>query len=104
MSKKYYFVYILCNKYKTVLYVGITNDLSRRLTEHSSHMVNSFCTKYRCRYLVHYEKFDDVNLAINREKQIKKSGRKAKIQLIEKYNPDWTFLNELITRVDKEFL
>ena len=102
--KKYYFVYIVCNIHKTVLYVGITNDLQRRLREHADNKVSSFCTKYRCIYLVHSEKFDDVRIAINREKQIKKWGRKNKMRLIERINPGRDFLNDFIHRVDSAFL
>jgi len=73
MSKQYY-VYIMTNRYNTVLYTGVTNDLKRRVYEHKSMLGGGFTSKYRCTKLVYYEVCDDINSAIAREKQINGSG------------------------------
>jgi putative endonuclease len=93
---KTYYVYILTNKNKTVLYTGVTNDLKRRLYEHLTHKdhINSFTFKYNCYYLVYYEEHNDINLANEREKQIKGWKRFKKEDLITGFNPDWKFLND----------
>jgi len=91
---KNYYIYIITNLYKTVLYVGVTNNLSRRLKEHASLSTGGFSSHYRCKYLVHYESFSYINLAIAREKEIKKWGRRKKSNLIIRSNPNWEFLNE----------
>lgn len=90
-----YFTYILTNYKKTVLYVGVTNSLERRLTEHFFNRGNnsSFTGKYYCFYLLHYESFKYINDAIAREKEIKGWSRKKKEKLINEENPDWEFLN-----------
>ena len=103
-EKKYYFVYIITNRYKTVFYVGVTNNIKRRLLEHYDETVKGFSTRYKCKYLVHYEKFTDILIAISREKEIKKWGKRKKTNLIEKQNPEWKFLNEHVDRVDDEYL
>ena len=102
--RKYYFVYIITNRYKTVTYTGVTNNLQRRLSEHWGGLITGFSTRYRCKYLVHYEKFTDILIAVSREKEIKKWGKIKKKALIEKNNPEWKFLNESIMRIDDEFL
>ena len=86
-----YYVYILANRSRT-LYVGMTNDLDRRLREHKRKLNPGFTSKYNCSKLVWYEKFTDVNLAIAREKQLKTWQRSWKNNLIEKLNPDWNDL------------
>ncbi|NVK51799.1 MAG: GIY-YIG nuclease family protein [Flavobacteriaceae bacterium] len=93
-----YFVYIITNKNRTVLYLGVTNNLKERLYYHSTSEVNSthFSHRYRCKYLVYYEQFQSVNIAINREKQLKKWNRKKKEFLINSKNPNWNFLNDKI--------
>jgi putative endonuclease len=101
---KYYFIYLVTNYYKSVLYLGVTNNLKRRLEEHSDLKIGGFSNRYRCKYLVHYEKFEDINLAIRREKEIKKWSRKKKNDLIERANPDWKFLNEFVNMVSDEYL
>ncbi len=91
-----YFVYILTNKNKTVIYTGVTNDIQRRLFEHKDKEYankHRFTWKYNCFYLVHIEHFQWIEDAISREKQIKGWNRKKKIELIESENPDWNFLN-----------
>ena len=84
-----YFVYILANKKKGTLYVGVTNDLKRRAFEHKNHLVEGFTKRYNVVTLVHYEEFQFVEDAIRREKRIKKWERQWKIELIEKTNPEW---------------
>lgn len=94
-----YCVYILTNKYKTVLYIGVTNNLKQRLYEHeqdSKTSKKSFAGKYNVYYLLYYELFEYIEAAIDREKQIKKWSRKKKEQLITDFNPEWKFLNDEI--------
>lgn len=102
--KRYYFVYIITNKYKTVYYVGVTNSLSRRLDEHEKELVKGFSTRYRLKFLIHYEKFDDVNVAIRREKEIKKWSRTKKLNLIKRNNPNMTFLNQTVYQIAEKYL
>jgi putative endonuclease len=78
-----YFVYILTNKPNGTLYVGITNDLLRRVIEHKQKIVKGFTAKYNLDKLVYYENYADVNEAIAREKQLKGCRREKKITLIE---------------------
>jgi len=84
-----YYVYILTNKYNKVLYVGITNDLIRRIYEHKNNLVEGFTSKYNVHKLVYYDLTSDVMSAITREKQIKGWTRDKKIKLIESMNPEW---------------
>ena len=93
-----YFVYIITNYKKKVLYIGVTNSLKRRLHEHQfdDGYFNSFTKKYYVFYLIYYELFSDVNDAINRETQLKGWTRKKKNALINKKNPNWDFLNNEI--------
>jgi len=84
-----YYTYILTNKNHTVVYVGVTNDLSRRCHEHKNKLVKGFTEKYNVDKLVFFEQFDFIDLAINREKQLKGYSRKKKDDLINKINPDW---------------
>jgi putative endonuclease len=92
---KEYFVYILTNFNKTILYTGVTNDLKRRLYEHKEGINKiSFTTKYKCYYLIYWDKFNDITQAIDREKQIKGWVRAKKLKLINEFNADWRFLNE----------
>lgn len=98
MSKQHnYFVYILTNYQKTVLYVGVTNDLEIRIAQHlEGNSINAFTHKYKCYYLVYYERYQYVNDAIDREKEIKGWSRAKKDALIETENKDWRFLNDEI--------
>ena len=92
-----YFVYIMTNKHKNVLYIGVTNDLERRVHEHETGFYKkSFTHKYNCYYLVYYEHFTQVEHAIDREKEIKKWRREKKDKLISSSNPEWEFLNDKI--------
>ena len=98
MKNHNYFVYILTNKNRTVLYTGVTNNLVTRLTQHRENKDNtfSFTHRYNCFYLIHFEKYVFIDLAIQREKEIKGWLRRKKIELIEGDNPEWKFLNEEI--------
>ena len=88
-----YYVYILTNKTKTVLYIGVTNNLYRRLNEHNEGISPlSFTNRYKCKHLIFYEIFSQPNEAINREKQLKRWSRFKKERLIEQINPNWDFL------------
>ena len=91
MEKNYY-VYILASKQNGTLYAGMTNDLQRRIYEHKHGLVEGFTKKYNIHNLVYYEEANDVKVAIEREKQIKKWNRKWKLELIEKENPNWNDL------------
>ena len=92
-----YFVYILTNYNKTVLYIGVTNDLISRLYFHkNSEDKRSFTSKYNCYYLIYYERFERIEQAIDREKELKGWRRKKKEDLIASFNPDWAFLNDNI--------
>ena len=84
------YVYIMTNKNRTVLYVGVTNDLKRRIFEHRNHLIKgSFSGKYNLEYLVYYEYFEDIVDAIAREKQLKAGSRKKKEERIESINKYW---------------
>ncbi len=84
-----YYVYILTNKNNTVLYTGVTNDIARRCHEHKNKLVKGFTEIYNVDKLIYFELFDFIDLAINREKQIKGYSRKKKDALINKINPVW---------------
>ncbi|GEO03209.1 endonuclease [Adhaeribacter aerolatus] len=94
MVKGNYFVYIITNPNKTVLYTGMTNNLQIRLQQHLDNRgnVNSFAGKYFCYKLVYYERFSDVKMAIDREKEIKDMSREKKMELIKALNPYLDFL------------
>ena len=87
------YVYILTNKNHTVLYTGVTADLVHRCYQHKNKLIKGFTEKYNVDKLVYFEVFDFIDLAINREKQIKGYSRKKKEALIFKLNPDWIELN-----------
>jgi putative endonuclease len=94
-----YFVYIITNYEKTVLYTGVTNDIERRLFEHKTDSESkklTFAGKYNCTYLVFHEHHFSIEHAIEREKQIKGWTRKKKENLIISFNPEWRFLNNEI--------
>jgi putative endonuclease len=86
----------MCSKKNGTLYVGVTNDLKRRIFEHKNNLVPGFTTKYHIHYLVYYETYQSIYDAINREKQIKKWGRSWKLRLIEQANRNWNDLYEHI--------
>jgi len=89
-------VYILASKRNGTLYIGITNDLQKRVWEHKNDLVDGFTKRYGVHHLVYYELYGDMVSAITREKQIKKWNRTWKLELIEKHNPRW---NDLWERV-----
>ena len=82
-------VYILASRRNGTLYVGVTNNLIRRVWEHKQNLTDGFTKKYTVHTLVYYELYSDILHAIAREKEIKKWRRRWKLQLIEKNNPDW---------------
>ena len=82
-------MYFLTNWNNRVLYVGVTNDLQRRVYEHKNELIDGFTRKYHVHKLVYYEMCEEIEGAILREKQIKAGSRKKKIDLIAKANPDW---------------
>jgi putative endonuclease len=90
--KQYYFVYIMTNKSKT-LYTGVTNNLIHRVRQHQAKEIPGFTSKYNIKMLVYHESFQDIKLAIAREKQIKGWKRDKKIELIESINPEWKDLS-----------
>jgi len=93
MLNKNYYVYIFTNWNNTVMYIGVTNDLVRRLYEHKNKLYDGFTKKYNLNKLVYFELFFDINEVINREKEIKKWRREKKNNLVESKNPDWKDLS-----------
>jgi len=87
--RRQYYVYIMANPRKTVLYTGVTNDLVRRVWQHRQGQGDGFTTRYHCTELVFYEVLQDSYNAIAREKQIKAGSRRRKIELIKRVNPEW---------------
>ena len=97
MPTSNYCVYILTNTFHSVIYIGVTNDLTRRISEHKQKIVKGFTKKYNIDTLVYYENFSDINFAIKREKELKGWTRAKKFVLIKSINPeledlskDWT--------------
>ena len=91
---KTYYVYIMASRKNGTLYIGVTNDLLRRVWQHKNDVHDGFTQKYGVHRLVWYESTTDVHSAIQREKQLKKWRRQWKINLIEKKNPNWDDLYE----------
>ena len=95
-----YYVYITTNKNKTVLYIGVTNNLLVRLQQHEQNAQafthKSFAGKYNACYLLYYEHFEWIEQAIAREKELKGWRRSKKEDLINKLNPEWKFLNDTL--------
>lgn len=96
--REYIAVYIMSNPARTVLYVGVTSHLLRRVYEHRTHAVQGFTKQYNCEHLVYYEPHEDMQAAIHREKRLKKYTRTQKMALIDRQNPNWQDLWEVITR------
>ena len=82
-------VYIVTNRKQGALYIGVTSDLARRISEHKAKAVRGFTSQYRCGRLVWSERFDRIEDAITTEKRMKKWNRAWKVRLIEEHNPDW---------------
>jgi putative endonuclease len=95
MSKTYY-VYILASKRNGTLYIGVTNDLMRRISEHREGSVPGFTKTYGVKTLVYFEAFDDIEQAIRREKRLKKYKREWKINLIQQNNVGWRDLMDTL--------
>jgi putative endonuclease len=92
MIKKGY-VYFMTNKNKSVLYIGVTSDLCHRIYEHKNHLIKgSFTDRYNLEFCVYFEEYPFIDLAINREKELKKWSRKKKEKLLEAKNPNWQIL------------
>ncbi|ALD22522.1 GIY-YIG nuclease family protein [Hymenobacter sp. DG25A] len=92
-----YFIYILTNQNRSTLYIGVTNDLKRRVYEHMTGLHQGFTKKYNLHQLVYFEDYTDARLAIDREKQLKGGSRQKKLDLINSFNPDWRDLYEDLT-------
>lgn len=92
MKKSY--VYFMTNKNNTVIYIGITSNLIKRVYQHKTKEFKSFTSKYNCDKLVYFEEFEDINKAILREKQLKAGNRKRKENLINMDNSDWNDLSD----------
>ena len=88
----YYYVYIMASISRTI-YVGVTNDLESRVSQHKSGEIESFTQRYKCKKLVYYETYASIKQAIAREKQIKGWRRAKKVALIESLNPHWADLS-----------
>ena len=91
MEARSFYVYILSSRIGGTLYIGVTNDLVRRVTEHRLKQARSFTKKYEVDRLVYFEQFDDAENAIKREKRLKKWNRAWKIHLIAAFNPHWDY-------------
>ena len=83
------YVYMMANYTNSVLYIGVTNNLIRRVAEHKAHINEGFTDKYNCKKLVYFEEFDSIEEAIEREKQLKNWKREWKNSLVNEQNPDW---------------
>lgn len=94
--KKKGFVYILMNKTRSVLYIGVTSDVHRRLREHQTDKGSKFTKKYNVKYLVYFEEYNSIVRAIEREKQLKNWKRDWKLGLIRKINPNLRDLKDQI--------
>ena len=92
MKNHIYFVYLLTNSANTILYVGVTNNLKRRILEHKEKVHKGFSAKHNCNKLVYFEFYQWIKDAIEREKQIKAGSRLKKIKLINFTNPEWVDL------------
>jgi putative endonuclease len=93
-TNKQYYVYILTNKNNNVLYIGVTNNLIRRIYEHKNKLVDGFTKKYNLTKLVYYEVTNNAGSAIQREKQLKNWHRQWKINVINEFNPTWKDLSD----------
>jgi len=89
-----YYVYILTNKGNKVLYIGVTNNIERRIFEHRNKLIEGFTKKYNLTKVVYFEVTEDIHSALEREKQLKNWHRDWKINLINSFNPDWKDLSE----------
>jgi len=88
-NERSYYVYIMASGKNGTLYIGVTNDLIRRVYEHKNNTIKGFTQRYKVHHLVHFENTNEISEAIKREKQLKWWNRKWKLRLIEETNPDW---------------
>ncbi len=95
---KPWYIYIMASERNGTIYVWVSNNLLRRISEHKEWIVEGFTKKYNCKLCVHYEYFEDIESAIMREKQLKWWNRKQKLELIESINPEW---NDLTGRINE---
>ena len=93
MKKSY--IYFMANKNNTVIYIGVTSNLLERVKQHKIKIHKGFTARYNCDKLVYVEEFENINLAIAREKQLKAGNRKRKEELIQQKNPTWKDLSEV---------
>ena len=99
MMTQHSYIYILTNKTNSVLYVGVTKDLTKRMQQHKTgYFKNSFTSKYKVTKLVYYEEFISIQDAIRREKQLKAGSRQKKIDVINRRNPEWRDLMDKTLR------
>jgi putative endonuclease len=98
MTERTYWVYLLASRPHGTLYIGVSNDLVRRVYEHWQEIISSFTSRYHIHRLVHFEAFSDIGEALYREKSMKRWRRDWKIALIEAQNPDWRDLYDDICR------
>ena len=89
MMNRRYYVYILASKKNGTIYIGVTNNLKKRVDQHKNDLADGFTKKYQVHTLVYFEMYRDIRDAINREKRMKKWNRAWKLKLIEKDNPKW---------------
>ena len=94
IEKNQFYVYITCSQRNGTLYIGVTNDLTKRIQQHKSPLNRGFVEKYKVIQLVYFEVFESVIAAIKKEKHLKKWNRSWKLKLIEKLNPEWVDLSE----------
>ncbi len=96
MLDQRFYVYIMANKRNGTIYIGVTNNLMRRVYEHREGLIKGFTSRYGLKTIVHYEVFDSILSAIQRETSLKRWPRKWKLELIEASNPQWRDLYEEI--------
>ena len=94
MNDQTYYVYIMASKRNGTLYIGVTNDLIRRVYEHKNNLIEGFTNKYRVHKLVYWEQSENIESALQREKQLKIWKRQWKLALIEEHNANWQDLYE----------
>ncbi|MDD5464427.1 MAG: GIY-YIG nuclease family protein [Candidatus Moranbacteria bacterium] len=92
MQQKFYYVYIMASCRNGTTYIGVTNNLMKRSWEHKNKIFDGFTKEYDINKLVYYETTNNIQAALQREKQLKKWNRQWKLELIEKENPDWVDL------------